>query len=90
MATLAVIEMAALWRGETRPETTAHTPPAGATVGARLAIFPELRTMSYDFRSRDDIELAAEPVDGPSVARGSDGLPRCGAPNCTELVKPAR
>src|SRR5436309_1198628 len=48
-------------------EDSARLLRRAAAAGAGLAILPELCTISYDFRSRDQVEPAAEPIDGPSV-----------------------
>lgn len=68
MTSVAVIQLAAPWRAlDAARENSARLLRRAATAGARLAILPELCTISYDFRSRDQVEAAAEPVDGPSV-----------------------
>lgn len=68
MTSVAVIQLAAPWRAlDAARENSACLLRRAATAGARLAILPELCTISYDFHSRDQVEAAAEPVDGPSV-----------------------
>ena len=68
MTTVAVIQLAAPWRSpDAARENSARLLRRAAAAGARLAILPELCTISYDFRSRDQVEPAAEPIDGPSV-----------------------
>ena len=68
MTTVAVIQLVAPWRSpDAARENSARLLRRAAAAGARLAILPELCTISYDFRSRDQVEPAAEPIDGPSV-----------------------
>lgn len=68
MTSVAVIQMAAPW--SSAQASRAHTERLlrrAAAGGARLAVLPELCTISYDFRARGEIERSAEPLDGPSV-----------------------
>ena len=68
MTSVAVIQLAAPWSSaqasRAHTERLLHRAAAG---GARLAVLPELCTISYDFRARGEIERSAEPLDGPSV-----------------------
>ncbi len=68
MNRIAVIQMAAPWSlpGPTRVRTV-HLLREAAARGATLAVLPELCTISYDFRIREDVEPHAEPLDGSSV-----------------------
>ncbi len=62
MTSVAVIQLAAPWRApDAAGENSARLLRRAATAGARLAILPELCTISDDFHSRDQIEPAAEP-----------------------------
>jgi predicted amidohydrolase len=69
MSRIAVIQMAAPWGepGAMRARTV-HLLRAAAARGAGLAVLPELCTISYDFKTRQDIEAHAEPLDGPTVS----------------------
>jgi N-carbamoylputrescine amidase len=65
---IAVVQMAAPWGPPaTARERTVVLLRAAAARGAQLVVLPELCTISYDFRGRDDVAPHAEPLDGPSV-----------------------
>jgi len=69
MSRVAVIQLAAPWRlPEPMRVRTIHLLRQAATHGARLAILPELCTISYDFKHREDVEPHAEPLAGPTVS----------------------
>jgi N-carbamoylputrescine amidase len=68
MNRIAAIQMAAPWDdpGSARERTFRLLREAAAR-GATLAVLPELCTISYDFRAREQVEPHAESLDGASV-----------------------
>ena len=70
---VAVIQMAGPWTDlATVRDRTFDLLRRAASRGATLAVLPELCTISYDFRAREDIEPYAETIDGPSVRGWSE------------------
>lgn len=68
MSRLAVVQPAAPWAdAATMRERTVRLLRQAAAAGGRLAVLPELCTVSYDFRTREEVAPSAEPLDGPTV-----------------------
>lgn len=70
---IAVAQLAAPWEAPAAMRTrTVRVLHEAATRGARLVVLPELCTISYDFRRRDDVAPHAETLDGPTVTAWAD------------------
>lgn len=65
---VAVVQLAAPWGPPAVMRArTVQALHAAAARGAHLVVLPELCTISYDFRRRDDVAPHAEGLDGPTV-----------------------
>ncbi|MGQ0572310.1 MAG: nitrilase-related carbon-nitrogen hydrolase [Armatimonadota bacterium] len=68
MGRIAVIQVGAPWDGPKSVRgRTFHFLEEAAARGATLAVLPELCTISYDFRTHEDVAPYAESLDGPSL-----------------------